>query len=220
ALDEPAATANGPAAVTGPPRAGVLPPRRGWRAAEPGLPEPDALRALVSAAVAEFRTRTGELAPEARTRAQLDTIGRDIWSRTVGDTACRSVPCTPPSRWASSAAPHPPPSSPRAPGCACGPRTGRSPYGARDSAWDWDSACAERAQAHAQAHAQGPGPPAYGSGADLPFPGARIRCRPPSPVHGSPRVAPGVDGSRLYRRGSPRATSAAPADESGPGRRS
>ncbi|NEC26550.1 hypothetical protein G3I20_08260, partial [Streptomyces sp. SID8111] len=66
--------------------AGVLPPRRGWRAAEPGLPEPDALRALVSAAVAEFRTRTGELAPEARTRAQLDTIGRDIWSRTVGET--------------------------------------------------------------------------------------------------------------------------------------
>ncbi|MEU3945595.1 hypothetical protein [Streptomyces sp. NPDC029526] len=85
-LDETAATANVPAAVTGPPWAGVLPPRTGWRAAEPGLPEPDALRALVSAGVAEFRTRTGELASEARTRAQLDTIGREIWSRTVGDT--------------------------------------------------------------------------------------------------------------------------------------
>ncbi|MYR45013.1 hypothetical protein GTW67_23980, partial [Streptomyces sp. SID5910] len=65
--------------------AGVLPPRGGWRP-EPGLPAPDALRALVSAAVAEFRSRTGELAPEKRTRAELDRIGRDIWSRTVGDT--------------------------------------------------------------------------------------------------------------------------------------
>ena len=84
-VDESAATAGVPAAVTGPPWAGVLPPRGGWRP-EPGLPAPDALRAMVGAAVAEFRSRTGELAPELRTRAELDRIGREIWSRTVGDT--------------------------------------------------------------------------------------------------------------------------------------
>ncbi len=84
-VDEKAATAVVPAAVTGPPWAGVLPPRGGWRA-EPGLPAPGELRAMVSAAVAEFRTRTQELAPERRTRAELDRIGREIWSRTVGDT--------------------------------------------------------------------------------------------------------------------------------------
>jgi hypothetical protein len=84
-LDESAATAGVPAAVTGPPWAGVLPPRGGW-SPEPGLPAFDALRAMVSAAVAEFRSRTGELAPEGRTRAELDRIGREIWSRTVGAT--------------------------------------------------------------------------------------------------------------------------------------
>lgn len=84
-VDESAATAGVPGAVTGPPWAGVLPPRGGWRS-EPGLPVPDALRAMVGAAVAEFRSRTQELAPEQRTRAELDRIGRDIWSRTVGDT--------------------------------------------------------------------------------------------------------------------------------------
>jgi hypothetical protein len=36
--------------------------------------------------VAEFRARTAELAPEDRTRAELDRVGRDIWSRSVGDT--------------------------------------------------------------------------------------------------------------------------------------
>lgn len=84
-VDESAATAVVPAAVTGPPWAGVLPPRGGWRA-ERGLPAPDGLRATVGAAVGEFRRRSEELAPEGRTRAALDRIGRDIWSRTVGDT--------------------------------------------------------------------------------------------------------------------------------------
>ncbi|MGI5425896.1 hypothetical protein [Streptomyces sp. CA-179760] len=84
-VDETAATAAVPGAVTGPPWAGVLPPRGGWRP-EPGLPAPDALRSLVAAVVAEFRSRTQELPPEGRTRAELDRIGRDIWSRTVGDT--------------------------------------------------------------------------------------------------------------------------------------
>ncbi|MFJ9730970.1 hypothetical protein ACIRU2_14595 [Streptomyces sp. NPDC101169] len=84
-VDERAATAAVPAAVTGPPWAGVLPPRGGWRP-EPGLPVPDALRTTVAEAVAEFRSRTEELPPERRTRAELDGIGRDIWSREVGDT--------------------------------------------------------------------------------------------------------------------------------------
>ncbi|MPY33597.1 hypothetical protein FNH09_20795 [Streptomyces adustus] len=84
-VDEKAATATVPAAVTGPPWAGVLPPRGGWRA-EPGLPAPDGLRTLVAAAVTEFRSRTGELPDDRRTRTELDRIGREIWSRTVGET--------------------------------------------------------------------------------------------------------------------------------------
>ncbi|MFG2571307.1 hypothetical protein [Streptomyces sp. NPDC048481] len=85
AVDESAATAAVPAAVTGPPWAGVLPPRGGWRPG-PGLPSPDALRATVGAAVTEFRSRTEELTADLRTRTELDRIGREIWSRTVGDT--------------------------------------------------------------------------------------------------------------------------------------
>jgi hypothetical protein len=84
-VDERAATAAVPGAVTGPPWAGVLPPRTGWRP-EAGLPAPDALRATVAAAVAEFRSRTEELGPEGRTRAELDRIGRDIWSRQIEGT--------------------------------------------------------------------------------------------------------------------------------------
>ncbi|MGV9989926.1 hypothetical protein [Streptomyces sp. NPDC003374] len=84
-VDEAGATAAVPAAVTGPPWAGVLPPRGGWRP-EPGLPGADSLRALVAAAVAEFRSRTQELDAGRRTRTELDRIGREIWSRTVGRT--------------------------------------------------------------------------------------------------------------------------------------
>ncbi|MGW7262985.1 hypothetical protein [Streptomyces sp. NPDC054842] len=84
-LDDTAATVTVPAAVTGPPWAGLLPPRGGWRR-EPGLPEPAAVRATVAEAVAEFRSRTQELAADRRTRAELDRIGREIWSRPVGDT--------------------------------------------------------------------------------------------------------------------------------------
>lgn len=84
-VDEAAGTAVVPAAVTGPPWAGVLPPRSGWRS-EAGLPTPGELGKMVAAAVAEFRSRTQELAPERRTRAELDGIGREIWSRTVGET--------------------------------------------------------------------------------------------------------------------------------------
>ncbi|WP_018545056.1 hypothetical protein [Streptomyces sp. LaPpAH-108] len=84
-LEDRAATAAVPAAVTGPPWAGVLPPRGGWRP-EPGLPAPEELRRTVGRSVAEFRARTEELAPEARTRAELDRTGREIWSREIGTT--------------------------------------------------------------------------------------------------------------------------------------
>ncbi|GAA2336527.1 hypothetical protein OKJ48_17225 [Streptomyces kunmingensis] len=82
-VDEGAATAVVPAAVTGPPWAGVLPPRGGWERVS-GFPGAEALRGLVKVAVGEFRARVEELAPEARTRAGLDGIGREIWSREIG----------------------------------------------------------------------------------------------------------------------------------------
>jgi hypothetical protein len=84
-VEEGAATASVPGAVTGPPWAGVLPPRGGWVPVA-GLPAGEALRAMVAATVAEFRARSEGLAPELRTRAELDRIGREIWSRTVGET--------------------------------------------------------------------------------------------------------------------------------------
>ncbi|MDT3400231.1 hypothetical protein RKE29_27050, partial [Streptomyces sp. B1866] len=74
-----------PPAVTGPPWAGVLPPRGGWQRV-PGLPGAEAVRAAVAAAVAEFRARDEALPAEHRTRAERDRIGREIWSRTLGDT--------------------------------------------------------------------------------------------------------------------------------------
>ncbi|MEU8773928.1 hypothetical protein [Streptomyces sp. NPDC048606] len=85
AVDEAAATVRVPAAVTGPPWAGVLPPRGGWRPVA-GLPAPEAVRAAVAASVAEFRARDEALPPQHRTRSERDRIGREIWSRTLGDT--------------------------------------------------------------------------------------------------------------------------------------
>ncbi|MEV4194883.1 hypothetical protein, partial [Streptomyces toxytricini] len=85
AVDEDCAGALVPAAVTGPPWAGVLPPRGGWRPV-PGLPGPEAMRAAVARSVAEFRARDEALPPQHRTRSERDRIGRDIWSRTLGDT--------------------------------------------------------------------------------------------------------------------------------------
>ncbi|MFI1201967.1 hypothetical protein ACH4VR_21370 [Streptomyces sp. NPDC020883] len=84
-IEEAARSVAVPAAVTGPPWAGVLPPRGGWTRV-PGLPSPDALRRAVAAAVAEFRARDEALPPQRRTRNERDRIGREIWSRTLGDT--------------------------------------------------------------------------------------------------------------------------------------
>ncbi|WP_431044415.1 hypothetical protein ACQUSR_22570 [Streptomyces sp. P1-3] len=74
-----------PEAVTGPPWAGVLPPRGGWRRVE-GVPGQEEMRTAVAAAVAEFRARDEALPAERRTRAERDRIGREIWSRTLGET--------------------------------------------------------------------------------------------------------------------------------------
>lgn len=74
-----------PAAVTGPPWTGLLPPRGGWQRV-PGLPAPEALVRAVAAAVTEFRARDEALPPQHRTRTERDRIGREIWSRTLGDT--------------------------------------------------------------------------------------------------------------------------------------
>ncbi|MEV8564777.1 hypothetical protein AB0436_04170 [Streptomyces sp. NPDC051322] len=84
-VDETTGTAAVPAAVTGPPWAGLLPPRSGWQQVQ-SLPSPEAMRSTVAAVVAEFRARTEGLAADRRTRAELDRIGREIWSRPVGDT--------------------------------------------------------------------------------------------------------------------------------------
>ncbi|MGR4878990.1 hypothetical protein ACIPUC_06090 [Streptomyces sp. LARHCF249] len=84
-VDEAAAEATVPGPVTGPPWAGVLPPRAGWRPL-PGLPGPEEMRAAVAGAVAEFRARDEALPAQHRTRSERDRIGREIWSRTLGDT--------------------------------------------------------------------------------------------------------------------------------------
>ncbi|MFD7788769.1 hypothetical protein ACFV4Q_37660 [Streptomyces nojiriensis] len=84
-VDEASAAVTVPGPVTGPPWAGVLPPRGGWRQV-PGLPGPGAMGAAVAAAVAEFRARDEALPAQHRTRSERDRIGREIWSRTLGDT--------------------------------------------------------------------------------------------------------------------------------------
>ncbi|MFJ3923969.1 hypothetical protein [Streptomyces sp. NPDC090022] len=84
-VDEAAGTADVPAPVTGPPWTGVLPPRGGWRPV-PGLPGAEAMRAAVAAAVREFRARDEALPADRRTRAERDRIGREIWSRTLGES--------------------------------------------------------------------------------------------------------------------------------------
>ncbi|MEU6294876.1 hypothetical protein [Streptomyces erythrochromogenes] len=84
-VDEASAEATVPAPVTGPPWTGVLPPRGGWRQV-PGLPGPEGITAAVAASVAEFRARDEALPAQHRTRSERDRIGREIWSRTLGDT--------------------------------------------------------------------------------------------------------------------------------------
>lgn len=68
-----------PGSVTGPAWAGLLPPREGWR--REALLDAAAVRQAASAVVAEFRARTEALPPEQRTRAELDALAEELWSR-------------------------------------------------------------------------------------------------------------------------------------------
>lgn len=70
-----------PEAVTGPPWTGLLPPRTGW-SREASLPIP-ALVHEVAEAVGRFRARTEALPAPDRTRAALDRIAEDVWSKNL-----------------------------------------------------------------------------------------------------------------------------------------
>ena len=83
-LDDQAPAVTLPAAVTGPPWAGVLPPPGGWRLRQE-LPW-DEVAAAAAAVVAEFRRRSEALAPAERTRAALDALAEELWSRPYRDT--------------------------------------------------------------------------------------------------------------------------------------
>ncbi|WP_407564987.1 hypothetical protein [Streptomyces sp. 184] len=74
-----------PEPVSGPGWAGLLPPRGGWEPVA-GLPRPEELHVAVVAGVAEFKARVEALPEEKRTRAEVDRIGGDIWSRPLGGT--------------------------------------------------------------------------------------------------------------------------------------
>ncbi|MEW1719323.1 hypothetical protein [Streptomyces sp. NPDC093109] len=134
-LDETAGAATVPGAVTGPPWAGVLPPRGGWRQV-PGLPGETEIRRALALSVAEFRARDERLTPDTRTRAERDRIGREIWSRTLGDTglplravhAAQSLGFLRPVR-ATVAAPAGPPEQPWALFASGGWLRLRTPYG-------------------------------------------------------------------------------------------
>jgi hypothetical protein len=78
-IDDKRATVTVPGPVTGPAWAGLLPPRGGWRR----LAELSAgdVRERAAAVVAEFRARTEALDAAARTRAALDALAEEIWSR-------------------------------------------------------------------------------------------------------------------------------------------
>ncbi|MDF9813321.1 hypothetical protein [Streptomyces sp. SPB162] len=73
-----------PPSVTGPAWAGLLPPRGGWQRVAEFAPED--VRAAARQLVGEFRSRTEVLVPERRTRAELDALAEEVWSRPVGDT--------------------------------------------------------------------------------------------------------------------------------------
>jgi hypothetical protein len=74
-----------PRSVTGPAWAGLLPPRGGWRR-EAEL-DAGAVRQVAARVVAEFRARTEALVPERRTRAELDALAEELWSRPLTPSA-------------------------------------------------------------------------------------------------------------------------------------
>ncbi|SEN23757.1 hypothetical protein [Actinacidiphila rubida] len=68
-----------PASVTGPAWAGLLPPRGGWH--REAVLEPGAVREAAARTVAEFRSRSEELVPHQRTRAEMDALAEELWTR-------------------------------------------------------------------------------------------------------------------------------------------
>ncbi|MGW5352262.1 hypothetical protein ACWERV_17340 [Streptomyces sp. NPDC004031] len=78
-----------PPSVTGPAWAGVLPPRTGWQR----VAELDAgqVRRAAAGAVAEFRARSEGLPREERTRAVLDALAEELWTRPWQGTTLRVV---------------------------------------------------------------------------------------------------------------------------------
>ncbi|WP_049572228.1 hypothetical protein [Streptomyces sp. SBT349] len=85
AIDDERGIVAVPEPVTGPSWAGVLPPRGGWRALAELEHAP--VRDAVAAVVAEFRARSESLPEGERTRAALEALAEEIWSRTLPGTA-------------------------------------------------------------------------------------------------------------------------------------
>ncbi|CAG6393253.1 hypothetical protein NMG29_08170 [Streptomyces cocklensis] len=78
-----------PPSVTGPAWAGLLPPQSGWqRVAEF---DPGQVRKAAVEAVAEFRARTEALPEQERTRAALDALAEELWTRPYQGTTLRVV---------------------------------------------------------------------------------------------------------------------------------
>ncbi|MEV0534175.1 hypothetical protein [Kitasatospora sp. NPDC050463] len=87
-LDSARNTVALPAPVTGPAWAGLLPPRSGWRpVGEPPVAE---VYPELMAGVREFRERSEAVPVHHRTRAVLDGLADEIWSRPV--TALPELP--------------------------------------------------------------------------------------------------------------------------------
>ncbi|MFD9593384.1 hypothetical protein ACFWA9_11580 [Kitasatospora sp. NPDC059973] len=81
-LDSAGNTVELPVPVTGPAWAGLLPPRSGWRpVGEPPVAE---VYPELMAGVREFRERSEAVPAHHRTRAVLDGLADEIWSRPVG----------------------------------------------------------------------------------------------------------------------------------------
>ncbi|MFG1806014.1 hypothetical protein [Streptomyces sp. NPDC049040] len=78
-----------PPSVTGPAWAGLLPPRGGWRRMAEF--DPEQVRKAAAEAVAEFRARTEELPQQERTRAVLDALAEELWTRPYQGTTLRVV---------------------------------------------------------------------------------------------------------------------------------
>ncbi|TQF03166.1 hypothetical protein E6W39_14075 [Kitasatospora acidiphila] len=79
AVDEERGALVVPPPVTGPAWAGMLPPRTGWQLL--GSTEVDLVMPQLMESVREFKERTAEVPEHHRSRAVLDQIADDIWSR-------------------------------------------------------------------------------------------------------------------------------------------